>query len=157
MASKHLVVCVTCGTKFDANQGGYYNSHSRRYVCKACGKKQQAIKKKQIADERERLTGMRQTKGAMIAKLIIGAVFVCAGFGSPEGGWSIGYFLTAQACGLGMIAWGLVPFLKAKKKKQQEQNEHVEEINQQGNIIKTCPHCGATGSGSVCEYCGKAY
>ena len=150
MASKHFVICAQCGKQFDANRGGYYNSKSRRYTCKACGKAHQAA-------VREQRTGMKQSMGAMIAKIAFGILFVLAGFSSPEGGWSIEYFLTALVVGGALIAWGLLPYLKVYKEKRAEELSKRKAADQQSNSIKTCTSCGATGFGDFCEYCGKKY
>ena len=141
--SKHMVTCMECGRQFDANKGGYYYKDQRRYKCKRCEKNSRA-------NARERSTGMRQSFGGMIAKIAIGVLFVCTGFSSPEGGWSIGYFMTALIIGCALIAWGFLPYLRAKKKKKAPQIS-VESIS----LPKTCPYCGATTTGSICEYCGK--
>lgn len=80
---KHIVTCVKCGRQFDANEGGAYYPESRRYVCKHCVDKQKDIQKEQAkarkaaereaeADERERVTGMRQSKIAMLVKIVVG-------------------------------------------------------------------------------------
>ena len=80
---KHIVTCVKCGRQFDANEGGAYYPESRRYVCKRCVDKQKseqsdrekarkAEERKAEADERERVTGMRQSKAANRI-----AVYVC--------------------------------------------------------------------------------
>lgn len=72
---KHIVTCVKCGRQFDANEGGAYYPESRRYVCKRCVDKQKseqadrekarkAEERKAEADERERVSGMRQSKAA---------------------------------------------------------------------------------------------
>ncbi len=64
---------MKCGRQFDANEGGAYYPESRRYVCKHCVDKQKseqadrekarkAEERKAEADERERVTGMRQSK-----------------------------------------------------------------------------------------------
>lgn len=145
---KHMVTCVQCGRQFDANRGGYYNRSSRRYTCKSCARKAQA-------DHNERSTGMRQSRGAMIAKIAIGALFIIAGFSSPEGGWSIGYFLTALVIGGALIAWGLVPYLKAKKEASAEAEARAEARRAAENEPKVCPSCGATTKGRYCEYCGS--
>ena len=75
------------------------------------------------ADEREALTGMRQSIGGMIAKIAFGIMFIGVGFDKPESGWSIGYFAVALACGGALIAWGLVPFLTARKRRRQMEEE----------------------------------
>ena len=146
MASKHLVICVKCGKQFDANIGGYYNSHSRRYTCKSCGKAIKSATKKH--------SNKKQTKLAMILKIVFGILFVCAGFSSPDGGWSIGYFLTAIVIGALLIYWGLKPYLKGKNislfKSAQQPNDPAIDT-------KTCPSCGTVGTGSFCNNCGTEY
>lgn len=146
--AKHMVTCVQCGRQFDANRGGYYNRSSRRYTCKSCGRKMQA-------DRNERATGMRQSRGAMIAKIAIGTLFIIAGFSSPEGGWSFGYFLTALVIGGALIAWGLVPYLRAKKEASAEAETRAEARRAAENEPKKCPSCGAITKGKYCEYCGS--
>ena len=77
--AKHIVTCVKCGRKFDAEEGGVYYPESRRYACKKCVDNQKAAQserekarkaeeRKAKADEREKNTGMRQSVPAMIAK-----------------------------------------------------------------------------------------
>lgn len=141
MASKHIVVCQNCGRQFDANRGGYYNRTTRRYTCKSCGNRAR--------------TGMKQSKGAMIAKIAFGVIFILAGFSSPESGWSIGYFLTALVIGGALIAWGIMPYLKARRieKEAAEQAELYRRKFEEQPVI--CPHCGAKTKGNVCEYCGS--
>ena len=79
------------------------------------------------ADEREALTGMRQSIGGMIAKIAFGIMFIGVGFDKPESGWSIGYFAVALCCGGALIAWGLVPFLAARKKRKAAEEEKAAE------------------------------
>lgn len=148
MASKHMVTCRECGRRFDANFGGYYNKTSQRYTCKKCGDKlkkayRKENKSKQVA-EREERTGMKQSFGAMIAKIAIGILFISTGFSSPEGGWTFSYFLTALVIGAALIAWGLLPYINATKSKTAEKE-----------TVKVCESCGAIGTSSFCEYCGK--
>lgn len=158
MASKHMVTCVQCGKRFDANHGGYYNKNNRRYTCKACGKAMNAAYRKQNAEQkaavREEKTGMRQSIGAMIAKIAFGLLFIFAGFSSPDDGWTFSYFLTAIVIGAALIAWGLIPYLNAQKVKKTG-NIANEETVEENEGIKTCASCGATGYGKFCEYCGK--
>ena len=79
------------------------------------------------ADEREARTGMRQSRGAMIAKIVFGALFIWAGFDPSDGGWTFSYFVFCLILGCGMIAWGLLPYLEARKKRQQEEEAKREE------------------------------
>ena len=121
---KHIVTCVKCGRQFDANEGGAYYPESQRYACKSCVDKQKAVqaerekarkaeKRKAEADERERVTGMRQTKAAMLAKIAAGILFVgCSVPLATQG--NIPSFVCGLAIGGALIAWGLVPYLKAK-------------------------------------------
>ena len=58
------------------------------------------------ADEREARTGMRQSKGAMIAKIVLGGLFLAVSLEPSDGEWTIGYFLFCLILGGGLIAWG---------------------------------------------------
>ena len=78
-------------------------------------------------DEREARTGMRQSTGAMIAKIAIGAMFIFIGFEPPDSGWSIGYFAVALCTGGALIAWGLVPYLSARSKRKAAEEAKKEE------------------------------
>ena len=150
MAAKHMVICVRCGKRFDANLGASYDSTSRRYTCKQCVRQHNAKIRKARAEIRKEQTGMTQTLGAMIAKIATGIIFVLAGFSSPDGGWSIGYFLTALVTGGALIAWGLIPYLQARKAKQ---------ITEEEKTVGTglCASCGAPLTTDTCEYCGRKH
>lgn len=128
---KHIVTCVKCGRQFDANEGGAYYPESRRYVCKHCVDKQKDIQKEQAkarkaaereaeadereaeADERERVTGMRQSKTAMLVKIVVGVLFLFAAVSLAVQG-NISSFVCGLVIGGALVAWGLVPYLKAK-------------------------------------------
>jgi len=152
--SKHIVVCQYCGRQFDANKGGYYNSTSRRYTCKSCGKRAKKEEKEYQADKREAKTGMRQSLGAMIAKIAIGAIFFFASFGTG----SAGGVITGMIVGLALIAWGLLPWLMPRLKAKQEADAQAAaaaaEAERLANAPKICPACGAHTKGQKCEYCG---
>lgn len=121
---KHIVTCVKCGRRFDANEGGAYYPESRRYVCKRCVDKQKDIQKEQAkarkaaereaeADERERVTGMRQSKAAMLVKIVVGVLFLFSAVSLAVQN-NIPAFLCGLVIGGALVAWGLVPYLKAK-------------------------------------------
>lgn len=159
-SKKHIVTCVQCGRRFDASWGGYYNSSTRRYTCRRCGSK---IKREQRTAEaivREERTGMRQTLGAMIAKIAVGLLFVIAAFplltNKESGG--VGPFLTGLVLGAALIAWGLLPWLKARRESQAAaeaiQAEEAAALRAKLNAPKVCPACGASTKGEKCEYCG---
>ena len=155
MARKHIVVCAECGKQFDANRGGYYNKQTRRYTCKSCGKKI-------TGDARERSTGMRQSTGAMIAKIVFGALFVISGFttGIPAMGENFasgfGALLMSIILGGALLAWGLVPYFKAKKAQEAAAARSMAVEIARQNAPKKCPACGAMTKGDVCEFCGSA-
>lgn len=178
--AKHMVICEQCGRRFDANTGSYYNSASRRYTCKSCATKIQnqqraiqrqenAARRKAAADEREKRTGMRQSKGAMIAKLVFGVLFFISGIRQGNA--------TGIIIGMALLAWGLVPYLKSRKLINPLSNVsdavgRIKQAAQRGskpdgsptmNINRgssndekwTCRWCGAVTSGDVCEYCNR--
>lgn len=142
MASKHMVVCQNCGKQFDANRGGYYNRNTRRYTCKACGNKAR--------------TGMKQSKGAMIAKIFFGLMFIIVGIAPPEPNeFTVSTFLIGLVIGCALIAWGIVPYLKPKMALKKQEKE-LQEVNRElYNMPKKCPSCGAMSKGDFCEYCGS--
>ena len=148
-----MVVCRECGRQFDANKGGYYDKISGRYTCKSCGRK---IK----GDLNERSTGMRQSKGAMIAKIAFGAIFVISAFAAFAEGLSdgvakaIGSLLVGLVLGAALIAWGLLPWLKVKRESEAAAARAAAEEFARRNAPKKCPACGAMTKGDVCEYCG---
>ena len=148
MATKHMVICKECGRQFNANYGHGYNSKSRRYVCPRCMREIES-------NRRLYTTGMKQSKVAMILKIVFGLLFIGAGFSSPEGGWSVGYFFTALVIGGALLAWGLVPYFKAKKQKQEEDDLLQQAEEELANEVKKCPACGAMSKGNFCEYCGS--
>lgn len=148
MARPHYVVCLKCGKTFDANKGGYYNAVKQRYICSKCGKAHnKAVKaenKEQAARGQERNTGMKQSLGAMIAKIAVGCLFLVVSFGMDNAGEvCVGLILAAA-----LIAWGLVPYFMAKKKQEELRR-------QEARKKKVCPACGATTRGNTCEYCGS--
>ena len=111
---KHIVTCVKCGRQFDANEGGSYYPESRRYVCKHCVDKQKDIQKEQAkarkaaereaeADERERVTGMRQSKTAMLVKIVVGVLFLFSAVSLAVQG-NISSFVCGLAIGGALVA-----------------------------------------------------
>lgn len=145
MAQKHMVICVQCGRQFDARKGAHYDPQTRRYTCKSCVKKYNG-------DVRERSTGMRQSKGAMIAKIAIGVIFLIVSLSSGEldaAGRGIGIVIAAA-----LIAWALLPYFKAKKDREAAAARAAAEDFARRNAPKKCPACGAMTKGDNCEYCG---
>lgn len=148
MGKKHYVTCLNCGRTFDASRGGYYIASKRRYLCPKCGKQnkreQKAASKEYAASERERETGMRQSYGALIAKVAAGVLFLVVSFAMDSfGEVCVGLILAAA-----LIAWGLIPYFAAKKKQEEQRRKEARRK-------RICPYCGAATRGRVCEYCGS--
>ena len=147
----HYVVCVQCGRQFDASKGGYYNRQTKRYTCPKCGKQLKAA-------TREKKTGMRQSTGAMIAKIAVGTLFVITSFSliSTEG---VSAFFVGLIIGAALIAWGLIPYFRAKKDAaaaaEAEALAAAAEAERIASEPKICPVCGARTKGVVCEYCSS--
>lgn len=113
--AQHLVICAECGKQFDVNKkGGYYRKSERRYICKSCANKIKANNRRIEADQREAATGMRQTKWAMILKIVLGIIFVIASFSLN----SASEIVIGIIVGIGLIAWGFLPYYRAKKAKK---------------------------------------
>ena len=144
--AKHIVICQVCGRQFDESiEGAHYDRNSRRYTCMDC-----------VNSQRKNTTGgKKQGHGAMIAKIVIGAIFFVSGFTTG----SVGPTLVGVIIGLGLIAWGLLPVLlpriQAKKEAESAEAARKAEEERLANEPKTCPACGAHTKGHVCEYCGE--
>ena len=93
-------------------------------ACKRCVDKQKseqsdrekarkAEERKAEADERERVSGMRQSKAAMLVKIVVGVLFLFAAVSLAVQG-NISSFVCGLVIGGALVAWGLVPYLKAK-------------------------------------------
>ena len=84
------------------------------------------------ADEREARTGMRQSMGVMIAKIAFGAVSIALGFDSGDPDWTGVHRATSIIVGLAFIAWGLLPYLNARRiraeRARQREMEQTEKI-----------------------------
>ncbi len=100
----HNVICVDCGKQFDASKEGAYLKAQGRYICGSCLRKRKAT-------AREAKTGMRQTKTAMIIKIVLGVVFIITSFTIGE----VASTIIGIIIGLALIAWGLLPWLNTKK------------------------------------------
>jgi hypothetical protein len=157
MAKAHIATCQGCGQQFDTFRGGYYNVDSKQYTCRKCGRAaNQSVRGMRI--------GMKQTTVGMVLKLLFGIMFFIVSVDPGEGTeWDMAYFLTCLVLGTLLIAWGLIPWLRARR----EAGELIEKDEQIRARLtaekrrtsreyepKVCPGCGATGTGKVCEYCG---
>lgn len=181
MASKHNVVCVSCGRQFDANKSGTrYFPEKRRYMCGSCARKIKAAEKAQQKAEKEErqraiseavasgemnenqatIASHKHGKGKMIAGIIVAAVGVI-GFAGGSG-QGIAYFITCiiiLLVGAGLLIWHFIADKKFKEAVQAERERSLSEqqtiLHQQENQTKTCPNCGGITKGKFCEYCGS--
>lgn len=181
MATKHNVVCMSCGRKFDANKiGARYVSDKQRYMCGSCARKlKSAEKAKQKAEKEDRqrsiidavasgemnedqatIASHKPGKGKMIAGIIVAAVGI---FGFAGGsGQGIAYFLSCiiiLLIGAGLLTWHFISDKKFKEAVQAERERSLSErqavMQRQKNQTKTCPNCGGITKGRYCEYCGS--
>ena len=107
------------------------------------------------ADEREARTGMRQSKGAMIAKIVLGGLFFAVSFDRSDGEWSIGYFLFCLILAGGMIAWGLLPYLEARKK--QKEAEEAKKAARDAKILSVPLEKFSDGNAGMAESLAGKY
>lgn len=109
MAQNHIVTCHACGQMFDTFRGGYYNAGTAQYTCRKCGRGGNPV-------VRGIRIGMRQTVVGMVLKILFGALFLSISMSPAEGTeWDISYFLVCVVLGAALIAWGVIPWLKARR------------------------------------------
>lgn len=158
---QHIVICKACGRKFNADWGGFYYKKERRYMCTSCHRKLTAEQKPQkkgfwevVRDrrnDREARTAMRQSPIEIALKLIYGIGCLAAIPEFDEAGEAV----IAILLGGGLIAWAVVPWLKARKIRAQWAEEAEIAEKETAEIKRTCPHCGGQTRGAICEYCGQ--
>lgn len=154
MAAKHLVVCVQCGRQFDANRGGYYNSQTRRYTCKSCGRRTPSPSAPARPSVPQPVTA-KSLKSPMIGKILIAAAILLFGiFALFAGGWPLTVLCLGGAVAVAL--WGILPYVKRKKLEEQMRAEILRAKAEKLNRPKVCARCGATTKGAVCEFCGFA-
>ena len=100
----------------------------------------------------------------MVLKILFGLLFFCVSVDSGEGAaWDFPYFLTCLILGGALIAWAVVPRIRANRESAElialdecmsvvvkDRKKRAEQTAEP----KICPGCGATSIGPVCEYCG---
>jgi len=118
--------------------------------------------RKEAADARQKATGMRQSNGAMIAKLAFGFLFFVSGLttdwkSQPGVENPVFSMVFSVILGLALIAWGLIPYLNARKLRAEAAAKKEAALRaaeeQRMNTLKICPACGARTKGDRCEYC----
>ena len=111
-------------------------------------------------------TVKRPSIGGTIAKAAFGVIFMSVSGSDPGESDPIGFVVMCLTIGLALIAWALLPWLafrreekrraaQEEERRREERQRRAEEKAERENAIKTCPNCGATGRGKVCEYCGS--
>lgn len=99
----------------------HHSDPGYRYQQRVERDRRKAIRKKE-ADIREERTGMRQSTGAMITKITIGVLFVLTGFTTEDAS----QIVTGLAVGGGLIAWGVLPYVNAKQRRQSPQQQRYD-------------------------------
>ena len=110
------------------------------------------------ADQREARTGMRQSFGAMIAKIAIGLMFIFICFDDSEDGLSFGATMVGICMGGALLAWGLLPYLGARRKRREKQA--AEEAARTAQILNAPLHKFSDNGGvtrGICEVNEEGY
>ena len=113
--------------------------------------------------EKDPVNGMRQSNGAMIVKIGMGAVFLISAFttdwAEQSPGSALAPMLLSIVFGLAFLAWGVLPWWNAKRRiaaaEAKKQAEAAAAEQARLNAPKHCPNCGAATKGETCEYCGS--
>ena len=74
--------------------------------------------REEMLRKREERTGMRQSFGAMIAKLCVGGIFFAMTVSFYNDYYDYGTILFALSFSLAFFAWGLVPFITGRRRKK---------------------------------------
>ena len=101
----------------------------------------------------------RPSLGWTIVKVALGVMFIGVTFGDAGEADPAAFIVVGLAIGLGLIAWGLIPWLRImkeeKRKREEAERLRAEQKAEKDRAWKLCPNCGATSRGQVCEYCGS--
>ncbi len=142
------VHCALCGRAFDADREGYYDEAGGSWTCPQC------MWKDVPPQTRWQFGGW----GKAIVKLAVGLIFLVTAFSMEE----TPSMLVGLVMGLAIIAWGLIPLLRSllafrssQAQRQEAERQRRAAARQRQNAVRTCPNCGASTKGPVCEYCGS--
>lgn len=111
--SKHIVSCVACGRQFDANEGGKYDAAVRRYTCPDCAGRQYDAAVSALA---------KRLKRRFILKIVFGILFIISGL-TAGSEYSTGAVILCIVIGVALLAWALIPYMKAKRELQEKEEE----------------------------------
>lgn len=156
MASKHTVKCYRCGSQFDVNNGGAYNSTSRRYMCPNCSKiieknRKNAVYLNKIIDNPS-LADKNKKKDLVfyIICSILGIIGIIS--------------ILAKQIGIGIVLVGLALFIFIKvfnrydfairKERVGEDEDTIYERIKQLNEGNSVPALGSGGH-LFCSFCGE--
>lgn len=143
------LVCAGCGRRADpASTPVYYDFQTGQNYCERCRPGSPAAPAK------------KQPLWASILRILFGLSFlaVCVDF-FREGEMSTG--LLSAAMGLALLLWQFWPQLKAllsgaRRRKRLHQNSEAARVRE-AERVKVCSHCGGSGTGNTCPYCGMPY
>ena len=113
--------------------------------------------------EKDPENGMRQSYGAMIVKIGLGAMFlisaITTNWAEQDPDAPLAPMLLSVVFGLAFLAWGILPWWNAKRRiaaaEARKQAEAAAAEQARLNAPKRCPNCGAATKGDKCEYCGS--
>ncbi len=152
----NYVTCAGCGRSFDpAGERNLYDRATRSYTCSICLARS-AVPAAPVK---------RRGKVGTVLRIAFGVLFLITAFSSLSDGDSV--WLTCLIIGAALLLWQFWPPIillirgkkaraaaqkQAEELRQRAEEERARELNRQW----VCPHCGATTSGMVCEYCGMS-
>ncbi len=114
-------ICLVCGKEFTLTNGTHYKmvGSRRRYICNSCYRQMQQEVKENKKANRIATTGMKQSTLSMILKILFGLLFIYTGITMLTDGdasTSVGSAFIGFALGAALLAWGIIPYINAKKK-----------------------------------------
>ncbi len=153
----NLVTCKVCGRRFDpTKERNLYDQGDHSYTCTFC-----------LSGSPASGLPARKPRGktGTILRIVFGVMFILAAFGATDEGDST--WITCLVIGAALLIWQFWPsitdLIRGKKNReaarkqaeavlQRQEEARLRELNRK----RECPHCGATTSGPVCEYCGMS-
>ncbi|MBR4691249.1 MAG: hypothetical protein IKP17_00655 [Oscillospiraceae bacterium] len=145
---KRYIVCAGCGRQVDPAQTPvYYDFNSGKNYCESCHSGGAAPVK-------------RRRPWASALRIIFGALFVIIGFDFiKDGDGSTAAF--SLVVGLVLLLWQFWPQLKRlvarSRRDAAVRRNDAAAAAREAERVKICPHCGGSGTGKTCPYCGMPY
>ncbi len=153
----NLVTCKVCGRQFDpTKERNLYDQSDHSYTCTFC-----------LSGTPASGLPARKPRGktGTVLRIVFGLLFIMTGFNSMKDGDDI--WISMLVVGAILLIWqfwpNIIGLIRGKKNREaaRKQAEAVRQRQEEArlrelNRKRECPHCGATTSGPVCEYCGMS-